>query len=296
MARPFAIAGLFADNPSARAPMIAQMHRGLESLGWHAGAEYEFNGHFGLGDATRLDQLAKGIAAARPDAILVAGTLPALAAHAATHEIPIVMVGVGDPVARGLIASFERPGGNVTGSSDQSEDAARMRFAYFRRALGRPGRIGVLGSVKLLPLARWRADALAEGLETEFIDVPMPGGDLVACASAVAALDGMFVVPSPASFAVRHALAGALGDRRVPLMFGWREFMDARAPLGCGPNLTRLYGEAADCFRRLRVGETPATIPAVRPRFERWLRLPQAAAFGLALGDLEGEVDEVIRV
>jgi putative ABC transport system substrate-binding protein len=287
---------LFFDTPPARAPMVAELRRGLQAIGWVEGRDVGLEVLYAMSSQPRLDELAQQAVASRPDAIVVAGTLPAVAAHRATREIPLVMVGVGDPLARGLIASFERPGGNVTGSSDQAEDAIGRRFDFIERLVGRPVHVGIVGGVRFVDTAGHEAEARSRGWRLRFVDTP-PGQNMVAlmAGAALAEFDAIFVVPSPVSFAARARVAELCLAQRVPLLVGWREFMDVPAPAGCGPNLTRLYAEVGAVLSRLRAGEPAGAIPVVRPRFQRWLRPQVLRRLGKTIdARLLDEVDEVI--
>jgi putative ABC transport system substrate-binding protein len=296
MSTPMRVHALFFDTPQARAPMLAQLRAGIAAQGWSLGQDVVLEEHYAQGSEQRMDEIARDVAQRRPDAIVVAGTMPAVAAHKATREIPIVMVGVGDPVSRGLIASFERPGGNVTGSSDQAADAALQRIGFIAALLGGAPRIGIAGSLKLVAPGDWEAAARQHGCSVQFIDTPA-GKPLLESLRAAALHDigALFVVPSPVSFAVRAQIAEMAREFQLPLVFGWREFMDAGAPAGCGPNLTRLYADVAPLLARIRAGEPVGSIPAVRPRFERWLRASAWQALGRPVPErLLREVDEVI--
>lgn len=287
---------LFVDDPASRAPMLARLRAGLQRVGWIEGRDVELDVRFAMGDAARLEAFAREAADARPLAIVAAGTLPAVAARGATSEVPIVMVGVGDPVARGLIASFERPGGNVTGSSDQASDALAQRVEVMEWLAGPLARVAVAGAARLADPPSWAAALAARGAALEFVDVPMGAGgfDDALARAPLERCDALFAIPSPASFGARHRIAAHCAARRVPLVFGWREFMDAPACAGCGPDLTRLYDDVAPLLVRLRAGESPCAIAAVRPRFGRWLRPAALRAIGRPVPPDRLPWDEVI--
>ena len=291
------VTALFYDTPQARAPMLAQLRAGLAAIGWQEGREIVLEERYAHASDARMDELAREAAAQRPDALVTAGILPTAAAHRATREIPIVMVGVGDPVGRGLIASFDRPGGNVTGSSDQAADAAAQRLRLIRELVAGP-RVGVAGAARIMNTSDWEAAAAALGCVIHVVDTPS-GQPIEQSlrAGPLQHLDALFVVPSPISFAARAAIARLALEQRLPVVFGWREFMDVPAPAGCGPNLTRLYAGVAPLLARIRAGERPADIPSVRPVFERWLRPAAWEALGRApfAPTLLTQVEEVIH-
>jgi putative ABC transport system substrate-binding protein len=278
------IAALFFDTLEARAGMLAAFRDAMQAAALQEGRDYALETHFALGDAARMKDIATEVAASAPSVILVAGTMPAIAAHAATRAVPILMVGVGDPQARGLIASFDNPGGNATGSSDQSADAFGERLSYLRLLLPGLRRLVLLGSASILPLEACAEQARSTGVQLDFVEMPMSGADLALALARIVTSrpDAVFAWPSPVSFAARREIAEHCQAAGLPLLYGWVEFMaDAPALAACGPNLTSLYRLAVPTLQRILQGEAPGSIPATRPVFERVLNLDVAQRLGL---------------
>src|SRR5262249_56301759 len=115
--RPVRIGVLFPDTPSARAPMLEAFRQGLQELGYVDGQGVILDVRYAENQEERLGPLATELVKESVDLLVAGGTTPTAAAQLATRTIPIVMVGVGDPVARGFVASLRQPGGHITRSS-----------------------------------------------------------------------------------------------------------------------------------------------------------------------------------
>jgi putative tryptophan/tyrosine transport system substrate-binding protein len=128
-----------ASNPDLQQALLG----GLRDLGYVEGQNLAIEYRFMLGQAKSYDELAAEIARLAPDAIVVVGTPPALAAKRQTTTIPIIMAPAADPLRSGLVASLSRPGGNVTGVSLYGSEIARKRMEIFKEAVVGIQRIAV---------------------------------------------------------------------------------------------------------------------------------------------------------
>jgi putative ABC transport system substrate-binding protein len=133
--------GLLTPGPNPREPAFLEAMR---DLGYVDGKNIVVDRRSAEGDFARLPALAAEIVKNRPDVIVALVSAPALAAKHATSTIPIVMVGVSDPVASGLVGNLARPGGNVTGTSDQSHAAVGKEFELIRQLLPEARRVVAL--------------------------------------------------------------------------------------------------------------------------------------------------------
>src|SRR5829696_442136 len=121
------------ENDTSMKWMLVRLHE----LGYHEGRNLAVDYRSAAGQADRLPQLATELVALRPDVMVAGiGTLAARAAKAATSSIPIVFTTVGDPLGAGLVESLGRPGGNVTGLTDQAIDLAGKRLQLLQEATG----------------------------------------------------------------------------------------------------------------------------------------------------------------
>jgi putative ABC transport system substrate-binding protein len=274
---------LFYDTPEDRAPMLQALREGLRERGYADGA-LRLDVHYALHNDQLLAKAANELAGSNADVIVTAGTLPTLAAFKATKTRPIVMVGVGDPVARGFVNSMEHPQGNVTGSSDAVPNANALRFAAIQEAMPFARRVAFVANSQFTPRGPVFAAAQDVGLTLTWIDASTPADVDAVCASlAIAPPDAVVVVPNPASFAARHRLAACALEKRIAVVFGWREFMDAPALMAVGASLTDLYRTAAEPIDRILKGAAPGEIPVALPKFALVVNRETARTLGLAL-------------
>src|SRR6516165_10537043 len=141
-------------------PDLQQALRGrLRDLGYVEGRNLAIEYRFMLGQSKTYDELAAELAHLAPDAIVVVGTPPALAAKRQTTTVPIIMAPAADPLRSGLVASLSRPGGNVTGVSLYGSEMVRKRMEVFKEAVIGIQRIAVLANAEN-PLHRFLWDDL----------------------------------------------------------------------------------------------------------------------------------------
>lgn len=295
--RPVRIGVLFPDSPSARAPMLEALRQGLHELGYAEGRDVTLDVRYAEDRDDRLDRLALELVGAPMDILVTGGTTPTAAAQRATKTIPIVMVGVGDPVARGFAASLSRPGGNITGSTEALPDATAQRLQLLKDALPSLSRVAFIhnGAVTSPDEARAAADKL--GLTLQPLDVRGAAGLNAAMVAIRLTRPGaLIVVPNPLTFASRHRIASVGLLQQVPILFGWREFMDADGLMTYGAHLTVLYRRAAVFIDKILKGAAPAELPVEVPRFELVINLRTAKALGVTIPpELLSVADDVIQ-
>ena len=134
--------------PAANPDLQQTLFDRLRDLGYVEGQNLAIEYRFMLGQSKTYDELAAELARLAPDAIVVVGTPPALAAKRQTTVIPIIMAPAADPLRTGLAASLSRPGGNVTGVSLYGSEIARKRMELFKEAVVGIRRIAVLGNAE----------------------------------------------------------------------------------------------------------------------------------------------------
>src|SRR5262249_6109846 len=233
---------------------------------------------------------------------IVANTPSALAAKAATTTVPIVFVTGGDPVRVGLVASLNRPGGNVTGSSFITAELGAKQLGLLREL--RPGAapIAVLVDPKW-PLTKpfiseLRAAALAVGqqlivldvssdreIETAFTTLVQRG------AVALHAGIGAFLTSQ------RERIVALAARHRIPAIYTYRDYVAAGGLMSYGPNITDAYRQASIYAGRILKGERPGDLPVILPtKFDCVLNLKPEKTFALAIpSGLLATADEVIK-
>src|SRR5262245_60934075 len=141
--RVWRIGHLDGTSPMARAALLAAFKDRLQEVGY-APSQYVVDSRYAEGDDARLADLAAELVRGKPDVIITAGPQPAFAAARATTTIPIVFIGVGDPVGTGLVPNLARPGGNITGVTRVTVELAGKRLELIKEAVPAARRISIL--------------------------------------------------------------------------------------------------------------------------------------------------------
>ena len=295
--RPVRIGVLFSDTPAARAPMLEALRRGLQELGYAEGQDITLDVRYAEDREERLGPLALDLVREPVDVLVTGGTAPTAAAQRATGTIPIVMVGVGNPVARGFVANLHRPGGNITGSSDALPDAMSMRLQLVKDALPSASRVAFIHNGAVTSAADAAETARKLGLTLQPIDVRVPTGlNAAMVAIRLTRPDALIVVPNPLTYGARHHIASVGLLQQVPILFGWREFMDADGFMTYGASMTALYRRAAGFVDKILKGARPEDLPVDLPRFELIINLRTAKALGVTVPpSLLSAADDVIQ-
>jgi putative ABC transport system substrate-binding protein len=232
----------------------------------------------------------------------VGGTPPTQAAIAASTTIPIVMVGVGDPVRAGLVASLARPGGNLTGNTVLSPDLGAKRLQLLREAIAGVSRVAYLvnpdNAATLDVLAELRLAASASGMA--LIGVEFGSASNFDAALAVMLRERVEVLlVSNDPFHQLHAggIIDFLAKNRIAGMFQSKENVAAGGLMAYGASLPDLFRRAAAYVHRILEGAKPADLPVELPtKFDLAINLKTARALGLDLPPLlVARADEVIE-
>jgi ABC-type uncharacterized transport system substrate-binding protein len=295
--RPVRIGVLFPDTLAARVPMLDALRQGLQELGYVEGREITLDVRYADNKEERLGPLAQELVRETVDVLVTGGTTPTAAAQLATKAIPIVMVGVGNPVARGFVASLHQPGGNITGSTDALPDAMSLRLQLLKDALPSVARVALIHNGAVTSTAEARETAQKLGLTLQPLDVRVEAGlNAAMVAIRLTRPDALIVVPNPLTYASRHRIASVGLLQQVPVLFGWREFRDADGLMTYGANMTTLYRRAATHVDKILKGTPPGDLPVELPRFELVINLRTAKALGVTIPPAVLSVaDEVIQ-
>jgi putative ABC transport system substrate-binding protein len=295
--RPLRIGVLFPDSPAARASMLDALRQSLRELGYVEGRHLTLDIRYAEDREDKLAASALELSREPVDILVTAGTGPTAAAQRATATIPIVMVGVGDPVARGFVASMSRPGGNITGSSDTLPNAAALRFELLKEAIPSLSRVAFIHNSAVTPTAAVEEAAHHLGLTLLPLEARGPVDiDLALRSVRRHRPDAVVVVPNPLTFAARHRIARLGLLDQVPVVFGWREFMDADGFMAYGASMATLYRRAAGQVDKIIKGARPGELPVEVPRFELVINLRTAKSLGITVPpSLLSVADHVIQ-
>jgi putative ABC transport system substrate-binding protein len=285
-----------------RTLMQALLQR-LHELGYSEGTNMTFKYRSAEGRPERLAPLATELVQDKPD-VLVAGfgTLAAQAAKAATATIPVVFTTVGDPLGAGIIASLARPGGNVTGLTDQARDVQGKRLQLLQELIPGKHEIAVLlnPDTPFSRLALEEAKAAAEYAHVHLVMLEARTAEQIlerlqdATKFGVA---GLLILEDPLIYSMREKITDLSAQARLPAMYVYKDSVEAGGLMSYGPDRPHIYRRAAEYIDKILKGTKPADLPVEQPaKFEFVINLKTARALGLDVPpSLLALADEVIE-
>jgi putative tryptophan/tyrosine transport system substrate-binding protein len=288
---------LGAATASARSQWVAAFVQRLRELGWIEGRTVAIEYRWAEGRSERFAEIAAEFVRLKVDVIITYATPPAIAAKEATAVIPIVCAVMGDPVGAGLVASLPRPGGNVTGLSNQSADLAGKRVEHLREVVPGLRRLAVLANVSNPVSGVEMGEVQALGLDVVTLEIRR-GEDI---APAFETLKGraqaLYVAGDPLMITNRVRINTLALGARLPTTYNQREFVEAGGLMSYGPNFPDLFRRAGDYVDKILRGTKPADIPVEQPtKFDLVINLTTAKALGLEVPPtLLARADEVIE-
>jgi putative ABC transport system substrate-binding protein len=270
-------------------------------LGWIDGRNVRIDPRWGGGDNNRIQALAQELVGLQPDIIVTGATLATVAVQRETRTIPIVFLGVGDPVASGIVAKLNQPGGNITG------------FALYEASLGGkwlellseivPGlkRAAIMSNPDTAPVSTYlpSIETAARSIKVEQIIVPVHSD--VEIEAAINALGrepgGGFVVMDTFTFMHRAPIILAAARNNVPAVYAYSYYARDGGLLSYGADQVDTFRRAASYVDRILRGEKPGDLPVQFPtKFEMVVNSKTATALGLAVPpSILLRADEVIE-
>ena len=297
--------GYLAANLAALPSQPEAFRQGLRELGWIEGRNIAIEYRDAQGKPERLPALAAELVALQPDVIVAGPTLPAVAASRATRAIPVVFPIASDPVGSGLVASLARPGGNVTGLSLQASELVGKCLQLLVEAVPGARLIAVLlnpaghpGSTDQDMLQR--VETAARGLQrrTHVVEVRGPDDfDRAFAEMTRAGAGALTVLPQSLFNQHRARLVDLAARNRLPVMWPFRDPVDAGGLMSYGANVTEMFRRSAGYVDKILKGAKPANLAVEQPtRFELVINLKTAKALGLTIPPLVlAQADEVIE-
>jgi putative ABC transport system substrate-binding protein len=290
-------------SPKPYAGRVAGFRKGLDEAGYVEGRDLAIEFRWAQSQYDRLPVFAADLVRQKVAVIVSSGgDVAALAAKAATSSIPIVVVTGSDPVKAGLVASFNRPGGNVTGASFVATELETKRLELLHDLVPSAAVIGVLIN-PTNPAAESRSEDLQMAAHTLDRDIHIVNvsneSDLEAAFATVTQQPAGALIVSTDSFftSQRDRLVALATQYALPTIYPWREFVEAGGLMSYGPIINEVYRQAGLYTGRILKGEKPADLPFVRPtKFELVVNMKTAKALGLTLPALIlARADEVIE-
>ena len=281
------------------------MIEGLHELGYTEGQNVVFERRFGESNPDRLRQVAAELVERQVDVIVALSTTAARPAKQATSQIPIVAIGMADPVEDDLVASLARPGGNVTGTSFLGPELVSKRLQLLREVVPQLSRVAVLWHPRAYSertmtgmLKEIERAAQTMGMRLQLVPAASPAD----VAGAFAAMtmeraEALSVFPSPMLFAEYGRIAGLAADNRLPTIYAAREGVDAGGLMSYGANLPDLSRKTALYVDKILKGAKPADLPVQQPtKFELVINLKTAKTLGIEVTPtLLAGADEVVE-
>lgn len=286
--------------PDGAPPM--PLRRALQKLGYIEHRNVVYLGRWADARQDRLPGLAVELVGLKVDVIVTVGGPASHAAKQATSSIPIVMAQVGDADGLGLIDSLARPGGNVTGVTDQSAELSAKRLEILKEAIPRAARIAVLWNAddRGMTLRYRNVEKAAQALHVTVqpLGVREPDDfDMAFAAMTQSRPDALFLVTDALTLLNRKRVIDFALVHRIPAMYEFSFLVQDGGLMSYGANQDDNYRRAASYVDRLFKGASPSTLPVERPgRYYLVINLKTAKALGLTIPpSVLQRADEVIE-
>lgn len=289
--------------PQDSAHLVSAFRQGLAETGFFEGQTVTIEFRWANGDYDRLPALAADLVS-RKVAVLVGvgGDVSALAAKKATATIPVVFGMGADPVKAGLVASFNRPGGNATGFTLLTSEMESKRLGLLREIVPAVQLIGILVNPKFPSSSQELNDIelAAKGIgQRLFVASANDDAELDAALTSLGQqrVGALLVTAAPFFDTRLERIVGFAAQNRLPAIYQFREYALAGGLISYGPNIVESYRNAGDYVGRILKGETPADLPVLQPtKYDFVINLKTAKALGLTVPPtLLAEAGEVIE-
>jgi putative tryptophan/tyrosine transport system substrate-binding protein len=279
---------LGANTPSVQVRWTGAFVERLHELGWIEGRNVAVEYRWAEGRLDRSPEIIEEFVRLKVDVIVTHGTANVRMAKQATSVIPIVFAAISDPVGDNLVASLSRPGGNITGLSNQAPDLAGKRLELLREIVSGFRRLAVLANADSPASQQEIKDvqgaARALGLELEIPEIRRAEDIAPAIESVTGHAEAIYVQSDPLFNFNRARISDLALAARLPTVTGFRDFVDAGGLLSYGPNFPDLFRRAAEYVDKILRGAKPGDIPVEQPtKFELAINLKAAKTLGLVI-------------
>ncbi len=293
---------LVASSGSAQSARVEAFRQRLREIGYVEGKNIVIEYRYAEGKLERLPDLAAELVRLKVDVIVTGGSPGILAAKKASPTIPIVFVGIGDPVGSGLVSSLARPGGNITGLSNIAEDLNGKRLELLKEAFPMIARVAFLwepgGSRGNPALTDMEAAAKALGLKLQSLEVrSLDDFDSAFARAKRERAQALITFPTALINTQQRQVLEFAAKNRLPAMYPTSEFVEAGGLMSYAPNQVDLWRRAADFVDKILKGTKPADIPVEQPtKFEFVINLKSAKQIGVVVPpNVLARADRVIR-
>jgi len=281
----------------------AVLRQALQQLGWTEGRNIQFDHRFGsAGDSDVVRRHAQELVALAPDLVVASGSQNVAALQQVSRTVPIVFLGIVDPVGAGFVASLARPGGSTTGFTPFEYGMGGKWLELLKQIAPGMTQAAVLRDPSITAgvgqFAAIQSVAPLLGVELRPIDV-RDAGEIERAVAAFAVRSHGLLIVTLTGLTIRHRdLISTLAARhRLPAVYSYRYFVTSGGLISYGPNPIEEYRQAAGYVDRILKGEKPADLPVQNPnKYELLINLKTAKALGLEVPPtLLARADEVIE-
>ena len=296
------LVGLAEGDPAGKA-RLAAFREGLGKLGWSDGRNVRIDTRYAPAASTEQAQvLAKELIALRPDVIL-ANSPPIVAAlQRETRTIPIVFIGISDPIGEGFITSLARPGGNITGLMNYEPGITGKWLAMLKEIAPRLARAALVGNPKTTSYDYFlrAAEAAAPSLPIELVPSRIEtAADIERTIESLARVPNVGLILPPDSTTIRHRdlIIRLAARHRMPTVFAFRFFVADGGLMSYGTVQVDQYRQVASHVDRILRGANAADLPVQTPtKYETAVNVKTAKLLGLIIPPgLMIAADEVIE-
>ena len=290
-------------SPTSDDPRVEAFRQGLGELGYKEGQNIAIEYRWADGRFEQLPDLALELVRLKVDIVVAVVTQASLAAKKATGTIPIVMIGVADPVGSGLVASLARPGANITGTSSMTAEVVGKQLELLKETLPKISRVAALWNPAnpiFQAIQRREAEdaARAVGVRLELVGARGPE-EIHSAFEAVMRerTRAILILNDPVFTAYLKRIADLSAKYRLPAVSGTLEYTEAGGLMAHGPSFPDMYRRAATYVDKILKGAKPAELPVEQPiKFELIINLKAAKQIGLTIPpNVLARADKVIK-
>jgi putative ABC transport system substrate-binding protein len=269
--RVYRVGFVAAQSPSTAPNGVTAFRDRLRELGYIQGQNVVIEARWAGDRYDFLPALVHEVIERRVDILMVVATPAAIAAMEATSKLPIVGLGLADPVRTGLVTNLARPAGNLTGLSlGFNKGVAGKWLELLQETVPKLSTVAVLANPNNTLVddlaAELKLIAPARGLNLQIIQVREPAALDHAFEEAARSAQGVLVLPDPMMAAHRERMAVLAAKHRLPAMYYLRDFVDAGGLMAYGPELSAMSRRAADYIDKILKGANPSDLPIEEPK------------------------------
>jgi len=287
-------------TPSTHGQWFAALVQRLHELGWIEGRTIAIEYRWAQGRTDRAAEITAEFVRLKVDVIVAVATDAAIAAKQVTTIVPIVFI-VSDAVRDGIVSSLNRPGGNMTGLSNQQAEIAGKRVELLREVIPGLHRLAIMANVgnpaSVVEMDNVWAAARTVGIQATKLEIRRVEDIAPAFEELKGGGQALYLVSHPLLNAERIRINTLALGARMPTIYGFREYVEVGGLMSYGPNIPHMFRRTADYVDKILRGTKPGDIPIEQPtKFDLVINLTTAKTLGLTIPEsFLLRADEVIE-